>query len=64
MGRGRPKNDQDRIAVEMQASPKLVAFLDEIKAMEGFGDTRPEIVKRFVWDGINKLLLEKRLKPK
>jgi len=32
--------------------------------MEGFGDTRQEIVKRFVWDGINRLLAEKRLKQK
>lgn len=32
--------------------------------MEGFGESRQEIVKNFVWAGINKLLLEKRLKQK
>jgi hypothetical protein len=60
----RPKNPTARITVELQASPKLIAYLDALREMEGFGESRQEIVKNFVWAGINKLLLEKRLKQK
>jgi hypothetical protein len=58
----RPKDPHRKRTIEIQASPKMIAYLDQVKAMEGFGDTRPEIVKRFVWDGIFKLLAEKLLK--
>jgi hypothetical protein len=61
---GRPRNQHPKKTVELQASPKLLAYLNELLRMEGFGDTRPEIVKRLVWDGINKLLAEKRLKQR
>lgn len=60
----RPKNPQEKITIELQASPKLVGYLDQLKKMEGFGESRQEIVKTFVWAEINKLLLEKRLKQK
>lgn len=61
---GRPKDTHKKRTFEVQASPKLLAYLEEIREMEGFGDTRQEIVKRFVWDGINQLLAAKRLKQR
>jgi hypothetical protein len=61
---GRPRDPQPKQTFEIQASPKLLVYLEQIRKMEGFGDTRQEIVKRFVWDGINRLLAEKRLKQK
>jgi hypothetical protein len=61
---GRPQNLHKKATIEIQASPKLVAYLDQLMQMEGFGETRPEIVKKFVWDGINQLLLDKRVKQK
>ena len=60
----RPKNPTAKITVELQASAKLIAYLDALRKMEGFGESRQDIVKNFVWAGINKLLLEKRLKQK
>jgi hypothetical protein len=60
----RPKNPSAKITIEIQASEKLVGYLDALRKMEGFGESRQEIVKNFVWGGINKLLLEKRLKQK
>jgi hypothetical protein len=60
----RPKNPTTKITVELQASAKLIAYLDALRKMEGFGESRQDIVKNFVWAGINKLLLEKRLKQK
>jgi hypothetical protein len=61
---GRPKNNEKKVTIEIQASPKMIAYLDQIRKMEEFGETRQEIVKRFVWDGIRNLLPERRLKPK
>jgi hypothetical protein len=61
---GRPKNPTAKITIEVQASPKLIGYLDVLRKMEGFGESRQEIVKNFVWAGINRLLLEKRLKQK
>ena len=61
---GRPKNEQAKVTVELQATRKLVAYLDELRKMEGFGESRQEIVKNFVWAAINKLILEKRLKQR
>lgn len=61
---GRPKGSERKTTVEIQASRKLLGYLDAIVKMEEFGETRPEVVKRFVWDGINRLLPERRLRPK
>jgi hypothetical protein len=61
---GRPASPHPKKTIEVQASPKLVAYLNDVLKMEGYGDSRPEIVKRFVWDGINKLLAEKLLKKR
>jgi hypothetical protein len=61
---GRPSNLHRKATIEIQASPKLIKYLNQLMDMEGFGETRPEIVKKFVWDGINQLLLEKRIKQK
>jgi hypothetical protein len=60
----RPKNPTAKITVELQASPKIIAYLDSLRKMGGFGESRQDIVKNFVWAGINNLLLEKRLKQK
>jgi hypothetical protein len=61
---GRPKNEEDKITVELQLPAKLVGYLDELKEKQGFGETRQEIIKNFAWDRINQLILEKRLKEK
>jgi hypothetical protein len=60
----RPRNEEDKITVELQLSVKLVGYLDELKDKQGFGETRQEILKNFAWESINKLILEKRLKEK
>ena len=61
---GRPKNEQGKITIEIQVTSKLVEYLDELKSMEGFGESRQEIVKNFVWTAVNKLILEKRLEQR
>lgn len=58
----RPKNRQPKHILRLRATPKLVAYLDQIVDLQGFGDTRQDVIKRLVWDGINDLLAKKRLK--
>jgi hypothetical protein len=61
---GRPKGEQAKITIELQATRKLVAYLDELKRIEGFGESRQEIVKSLVWAAIGRLILDKRLKQR
>ncbi len=60
----RPKNEQKKVTVEIQATRKLVAYLDGLKGMEEFGESRQEVVKHLVWSAIGKLILEKRIKQR
>jgi len=55
-----PKSDP----IEFATTPKLVAYLDDLVAAEGFGNTRAEIARNFVWKEINRLLEQNRLKPR
>jgi hypothetical protein len=57
----RPKKDEPSIKVEVWVSPKLAAYLDELRTMEGFGESRSGIIKQFVWNEVNKLIKDRRL---
>jgi len=59
----RPRNAEASITVEIQVSPKLISYLDALKEMEGFGSSRPDIVRNFVWKEVNRLVEVARLKP-
>ena len=61
---GRPRKAHDTITIEIQASPKLVEYLDELVRAEGFGSTRPAVMLHFVWNEVNKLIVDNRLKPR
>lgn len=50
--------------IEFATTPKLVAYLDDLIEAEGFGNTRAEIARSFVWKEINRLLEQNRLKPR
>lgn len=51
----------DTVTIELAISEKLVAYLDELKTMDGFGNSRPEIIRNFVWKEINRLIEVGRL---
>ena len=57
----RPRNPEATVLIEVGLSPKAIKYLDELKAKEGFGASRAEIVRKFVWDSINHLIEVKRL---
>ncbi len=53
---GRPKNLHKSVTVTITATPKLAQYLDDLIKEEGFGNSRAEIAKNFVWKEINRLI--------
>ena len=60
----RPRNSEASIPVEIALSPKLIEYLDALKELEGFGSSRAEIIRNFVWKEVNRLLEVGRLTSK
>jgi hypothetical protein len=58
----RPRNTQASVTVEVALSPKMVRYLDELKDKDGFGNSRPDIIRNFVWKEVNRLIEAGRLK--
>jgi len=58
------RKTQDSDSVEFAAPPKLVAYLNDLVEQEGFGTTRAEIARNFVWKEINRLIESNRLKQR
>ena len=42
-------------AITILVSDKLLRYLDAVIELEGYGDTREEVIERFVWDRIHTL---------
>lgn len=61
---GRPRATKGTKAVPVNATPKMLEYLDEIVAMEGYGSSRAEVARNFVWREINRLLEVGRLQSK
>lgn len=61
---GRPRKAQPSVKIEVLVTPKFAAYLDDLIEMEGFGASRPEVIRRFVWREINQLIVDGRLKEK
>ena len=40
---------------------KALKYLDMLKEKDGFGSSRPEIIRNFVWKEIHRLIEVKRL---
>lgn len=55
---------QESDSIEFAATPKLVAYLNDLVAAEGFGNSRAEVARSFVWKEVNRLLESNRLKPR
>ena len=65
---GRPKNTKQTVKVPISATPKLLQYLDDLKDEESHGNTRAEVAKKLVWDGIHELIykgvIDRRKKKK
>ena len=56
VNKGRPKNRHKSVAVTITVTPKLIQYLDDLVDEEGFGNSRAEVAKNFVWTEINRLI--------
>lgn len=61
---GRPAKTKPTKAVPISATPKLLQYLDDLVAMEGYGTSRAEVARSFVWREVNRLIEVGRLKPR
>jgi hypothetical protein len=61
---GRPKGEKPTKAVPVTATPKLYEYLGDLVEMEGFGTSRAEVARNFVWKEVNRLIETGRLKLK
>jgi hypothetical protein len=57
----RPRNSEASVVVEVTIPPKLVRYLDALKDKGGFGVSRPDVVREFVWKEVNRLIEVGRL---
>ena len=57
----RPKNTEATVYFEIGFSPKGVQYIDQLKDKDGFGSSRAEIIRSFVWKEINRLIEAGRL---
>lgn len=58
---GRPKNAESTVLVEVGFTPKAIKYLDLLKEKDGFGNSRSEIIRNFVWKELHRLIEMKRL---
>lgn len=48
--------------MDIELSPTLLAYINELVEMQGFGATREIVIGRFVWKEVNRLIEAGRLK--
>lgn len=53
---GRPENPHPTKPVKLTVTPKLWAYLGDLKREEGYGNSRGEVALRLVWRGIEDLV--------
>lgn len=57
---GRPTNDS--VSMELTGvEPKLVEYLDDLVSKQGFGKSRSEVARNFIWKEVNRLIESHRL---
>jgi hypothetical protein len=58
----RPRNPEALVPIEVGLSPKAIKYLDILREKDGFGSSRPDIIRSFLWKEINRLIETNRLK--
>lgn len=62
---GRPPNENPSETIEVTGvEPKLMAYLNDLRKMDGFGNSISAIARGFVWKEINRLIEAGRLKQR
>jgi hypothetical protein len=58
----RPRSPDALVPLEVGFTPKAIKYLDALREKDGFGSSRPDIIRSFVWKEINRLIEMGRLK--
>jgi hypothetical protein len=58
MAVGRPRNAEESVYLKLTVQPKLVLYLDDLIAEQGFGSSRGEVAKTLLWERIRNLVSE------
>lgn len=53
---GRPTNKIPTIKVPVSATPKLIQYLDDLIAEEGYGTSHAGVARNLIWDAIGELI--------
>jgi len=62
---GRPKNEEAAATLEVTgAESKLLAYLEDLRKLQGFGNSLSAIARGFIWKEVNRLIEAGRLKQK
>jgi hypothetical protein len=62
---GRPKNQEATSTLEVAGvEPKLLAYLKDLHKLQGFGNSSSAIARGFIWNEVNRLIAEGRLKQR
>lgn len=62
---GRPTNDEATTTLEVTGvEPKLIEYLKDLKAKQGFGNSLSAIARGFIWNEVNALIAANRLKER
>jgi|HubBroStandDraft_1064217.scaffolds.fasta_scaffold19427_4 hypothetical protein len=58
---GRPKSPDALIPIEIGLTAKTLKYIDMLMEKDGFGFSRPEVVRYCIWQVLHKLIEVKRL---
>ena len=62
---GRPRNDLETETLEVTGvEPKLVAYLEDLRKVQGFGNSLSAIARGFIWKEVNRLIEVGRLRSR
>jgi hypothetical protein len=62
---GRPANAEAAATLEVTGvEPKLIEYLKVLKGKQGFGNSLSAIARGFIWNEVNRLIKDGRLKEK
>lgn len=63
--KGRPKNEEATSKLEVTGvEPKLLEYLEDIRKLQGFGNSLSAIARGFIWNEVNRLIAAGRIKQR
>lgn len=62
--KGRPHNEEEADHFDVSCEPKLVAYLEDLVKLQGFGNSKSAVARNFIWQEVNRLIEVRRLKER